>query len=402
MPLDRADPLRVAIISGEASGDRLGAALMRALAAEHPDIVFEGVGGRCMRRAGLWPWFDVAELSVMGFAEVIPHLPRLVGRLHEAAARVEATAPDVLVTVDSPGFNLHLARRVRRASPRIPIVHYVAPSVWAWASWRAGRLAGIVDRVLALLPFEPMHFAAAGVPCEFVGHPVIETPRPGPAEIAALRAEAGASSAPLLVMAPGSRSGEVRRMFPIMRETVRLLRRRVPNLRLLVPLAAPVEGEVRAAAEYLDPEPLFLPASSEDARRQAAFAAADAALVTSGSIVLEMACAGTPMVSAYQTSALTAALIRALARVDSANLVNLVAGEHIVPEFLQENCVPGAMAFVLERLLAGRAHGRRQRQAFRRVLAELGGEWEVPPSRRAARAVLETVRCAPQRFSIST
>lgn len=395
------DPLRVVIIAGEASGDRLGAALMRSLAAEAGTVHFSGVGGERMCAAGLEPWFEAGALSVMGFTGVLPHLPKMIRLLRATADRVVALNPHALITVDSPGFTLRLARRVRHRACHIPIIHYVAPSVWAWGPWRTRRLVGVVDRLLALLPFEPEYFSSAGISCDFVGHPAVEGPKATEMEVEALRAEAGASRAPLLLLAPGSRSVEIRQMLPVFAETVRQVRRRIPAVRVVLPLASIVEDEVRRAARVIEPAPLLI-APGDEKRRRAAFMAADAALVTSGSVVLEAAYGGTPMVSAYRTNRTDAAVLRLLARVDTANLVNLVAGERVVPEFLQEHCVPEAMAFVLDRLLRDPGHGCRQRQAFARVLDELGAGWRHPPSRVAAKIIVEVLAAGSQRSSMST
>lgn len=385
-------PLTLYLIAGEPSGDRLGAALMRALAAQAPGTRFLGIGGRHMVAAGLERRFDMAGLSVMGLAEVVPRLPRLIARLRATAEDVVAAAPDALVTIDSPAFGLRVARRVRARAPAIRTIHYVAPSVWAWRPGRARRMAAYVDHVLALLPFEPPLMRAAGMGCDFVGHPAVEAPRPGPAEIAAFRARAGAGEgAPLVLLAPGSRAMEVRRLMPVFAATLARLAAGRPELRAVIPLAEGVEREVTEMAESLSPAPLLLAPDADEARRRAAFAAADAALVKSGSIALELAAAGTPMVSAYRAHPLTAALVRPLLRVETASLVNLVADARVVPEFLQGRCRPEQIAPALARLLDDPEARAVQRAAFAGVLEALGAGGE-PPSARAARSVLEVLR----------
>jgi len=379
------------LVAGEPSGDRLGAGLMRALRAIAPDTRFRGVGGPEMMAEGLRSRFDMADLSVMGLAEVVPRLPLLARRLRETVADVTASPPDALVTIDSPGFTLRLAERVRARAPSIQTIHYVAPSVWAWKPWRAARMAGYVDHVLALLPFEPPYMAAAGIGCDFVGHPVAAAPRASEAEIAAFRQRAGAGSGPLLLVAPGSRAGVVRRMLPLYAAAVVRLAAERPGLRLAVPAAAAVAAEVeRAAAALAAPALLVGPAEGEAVRR-AAFAAADAALVTSGTIALEMAAAGTAMVSAYRANPLTAAIVRRLVRVDTANLVNLVGGSRVVPELLQEACTPTRIAAAVAGLLDRPEERRLQRAAFGPVLDALGRDGPAP-SVRAAEAVLRVLR----------
>lgn len=388
-------PLTLYLVAGEPSGDRLGSALIGALRAAAPGSRFVGVGGRQMVAAGLDRRFTMAGLGVMGLAEVAPRIPALLARIRATAADVVATAPDALITIDSPGFTLRVARRVRARAPSVRTIHYVAPSVWAWRPGRARAMARYVDHVLALLPFEPPYIARAGMTCDFVGHPAVEAPAPSGAEVAALRARAGVTEgATLLLLAPGSRAMEVRRLMPVFAGTLARLAPRLPGLRTVMPLAEGVEGEVTAAAGRLSPIPTLL-APEDEATRRAALAAADAALVKSGSIALELAAAGTPMVTAYRASPLTAALMRPLVRVDTASLVNLVAGERVVPEFIQERCTPDAIAPALLTVLHDQAAREAQRAAFARVLAALGKNGP-PPSLRAARSVLRALgRDAP-------
>lgn len=381
-------PPSLYVIAGEPSGDRLGAALMRALTAEAPGTRFLGIGGRYMAAEGLERRFDMAALGVMGVAELVPRLPAILALLRATAADVVASAPDALVTIDSPGFTLRVARRVRARAPAIRTIHYVAPSVWAWRPGRARRMARFIDHVLALLPFEPPLMTAAGMSCDFVGHPAVEGPAPAAGEAAAFRARAGvAGDAPLILVAPGSRAMEARRLMPVFARTLASLAPGLPGLRTLVPLAEGTEREVTAAAAALFPAPVCLSAEESEADRRAAFAAADVALVKSGSIALELAAAGTPMVAAYRASPLTAALVRPLMRIDTASLVNLVSGERVVPEFLQERCTAEAIAPALHALLCDEAPRAAQRAAFARVMSALG-QGGAAPSLRAARSLL--------------
>jgi len=374
------------LVAGEPSGDRLGAALMRALAEEAPGARFAGVGGPAMRAAGLDPLFDNRDLAVMGIAEVLPRLPRLLARIRETARDCLARRPAALITVDSPSFGLRVAARVRAGAPDIRTIHYVAPSVWAWRPGRARHMARYVDHVLALLPFEPPWMRAAGMSCDFVGHPVAARPVPGAAETAALRARIGvAVGQPLLLLAPGSRLGEIRRMTPLFVEVADRARRAIPGLVTVVPVGEGVVHELPPMLAPLEPA-LVMPEMGEDAKF-AAFAAADAALVKSGTISLEMAAAGTPHVSVYRTSALTAAILRRLIRVDTANLINLVSGTPVVPEFLQERA---RVETILPALLALIRGASDQERAFERVLASLG-RGGTPPALRAARSVLGVI-----------
>ncbi|MEO1491041.1 MAG: lipid-A-disaccharide synthase [Pseudomonadota bacterium] len=376
------------IIAGEPSGDRLGGGLMRAMQAE-ADVSFHGVGGRDMIAAGLEPPFDMRELSVMGLTEVLPKLRRLIRRINETAADVIARRPAALITIDSPDFCLRVARKARAAQPGLPVVHYVAPSVWAWRPGRAKKMAPYVDHVLALLPFEPPYMQAAGMSCDFVGHPAAERTEITVEEIAGFRNRRGIRPAQkVLLVAPGSRRGEVNRLLGPFTEVIGRMRAQIPDLAIVCPVAETVEAEVRGAlSTLLPPAFLVLPQAGEHEKR-IAFAAADAALCASGTITLELAAAGTPMVAAYRTNWLTAQIVRRVVKVSTANLVNLVSERAVVPEFLQEYCTVDAVSEALSPLLTDPAGGDAQRAVFDQVMAVLGREGN-PPSIRAAQSVLE-------------
>ncbi|MDT8345526.1 MAG: lipid-A-disaccharide synthase, partial [Thermohalobaculum sp.] len=377
------------LVAGEPSGDRLGAALMRALRAERPGIRFAGLGGREMQAAGLAPLFDIAELSVMGLAEVLPRLPAILRRLRQVTADVLATRPDALLTIDSPGFSLRVARRVRAAAPAIPTIHYVAPSVWAWRPGRAAAMARYVDHVLALLPFEPPYMQAAGMTCDFVGHPIAERPAVTGPECAAFRARhAIAPDAPVLLLAPGSRRGEVARLLPVFAETAHRLLAHHPGLRFVVPVAETVVAEVTAGFAAL--APVFVVPELGEAEKRLAFAAADAGLVASGTVTLEMAAGGTPHVAAYRAAPLTAMIVRRLLRVETANLVNLASGSRAVPEFYQEAATADALVPAVSRLLGDTPERAAQIAAAEAALTALGRGGEAP-SLRAARSVLRVL-----------
>ncbi|MHA1527858.1 MAG: lipid-A-disaccharide synthase [Alphaproteobacteria bacterium] len=376
------------LIAGEPSGDRLGAGLMQALRAEVRQVRFAGVGGRMMAGEGLESLFDIIDLNVMGIAEVAPRLRGLMRRIRETSGDVVRVAPDALITIDSPSFGLRVAERVRARAPGIRTIHYVAPSVWAWRPGRARHMARFVDHVLALLPFEPPYMTAAGMSCDFVGHPVVGQAVPPAPEVAAFRVRAGVGEGQqLLLLAPGSRQDEVRRMMPVFAAALARVAAQRPDLRVAVPVAETVAAEVAEAAAGLEPRPVLVLPEHGEAAKRAAFAAADLALVTSGTVTLEMAAAETPMVSAYRTSWLTAAIVRRLIRIDTANLVNLVGGAGAAPEFLQEHCTPARIAPALLTLIEEPQARAAQLAAFGRVMVALGQGGE-PPSVRAARSVL--------------
>ena len=386
-PRSDIDALSVYIIAGEPSGDRLGGALIAALKERMP-ITVHGVGGLDMQAAGLSSLFAMSDLTVMGLSEVLPRLPRILRRIRETSADIIRKRPDVLVTIDSPDFTLRVAARVRRVLPDLKVVHYVAPSVWAWRPGRAVKMARHVDHVLALLPFEPPYMQAAGMSCDFVGHPVAGRPPLAREEISAFRAKLD-TSGPLLLMAPGSRRGEVRRLGPDFLATIQMLRAQVPGLSVLCPVAETVEAEVRTMLQGM-PNVHILPPDSDPHTKQLAFAAADAALCASGTITLELASTATPMVAAYKTTWLTAQIVRRLIRVNTANLVNLISERTVVPEFLQEFCTPDALTGALLPLLTDTSAAQDLIDAFETVMQAMG-RGGMPPAERAAQSVLDFV-----------
>jgi len=384
--MNRPEPL-IFIVSGETSGDNLAGRLMGALKRETGGrIRFVGVGGPQSESEGLASLFPMSDLSVMGLAEVLPHLPRLIGRLNETTKAARSLKPDAVVTVDSPGFCLRLAHHLRDSG--IPVIHYVAPQLWAWGPFRARKLRKRVDHILALLPFEVPFFAKYGIPCTYVGHPTIDAGAErgdGPA----FRARHGlAPNAPVLGVLPGSRAGEVRRMLPVFGKTLPLLREKYPDLRVVIPVVDSVAHVVRDITRAW-PLPVLL---VSDMERFDAFAACNAALAKSGTVTLELALANVPMVVAYRVSAATAFLVRRMGvGVEHASLVNLLAGRQVVPECLQEDCTPEKLAAAVDDILSSEQVRAGQRQAFKEVVKTLGDR--IPsPSERAAKVVLDIVR----------
>lgn len=380
--------MKVFIIAGEASGDRLGAALMAGLRALQP-VAFAGVGGPRMQEAGLTPLFAMTDLSVMGLTEVVPRYPRLRRRLEQCVRAVRNCAPDVLITIDSPDFCLRVARRVRAAAPAIRTVHYVAPSVWAWRAGRAVRMARWVDQVLALLPFEPPLMRAAGMDCDFVGHPVVADPVPTRPQVMGFRARHGLQDAPLLMLLPGSRRAEVARLAPVFGQVLARLIAARPDTRLILPTTEAMAPMVRAAVADWPARPLILDPAGQDAAafahdRACAFHAAGLALAASGSVSLELAAARTPMIIAYDMSRLSRMILARLVSVDTVTLVNLVSNTRAVPEFIGARCRADLIAPALLALMD--APGAQQ-AAMALTMRRLG-EGGADPGLRAARAVL--------------
>jgi lipid-A-disaccharide synthase len=367
------------LVAGEASGDILGARLMQAIAARDPAWNFAGIGGERMQAAGLGPsLFPMRELSLMGLAEVLPRVRSILRRLDETVTDIEARRPAAVVTIDAPGFTLRLAKRVRALG--IPVIHYVAPQVWAWRQGRARKLAAKVDHLMCLLPFEPKFFAPYGLDARFVGHPVLESGMDA-GNAARFRAQHGIdANATVLAVLPGSRGGEVTRHLPIFLETLRRVAR--PGLVLAVPTLPAVAAQVRAAAW---PVPAVFVAPED---RADAFAASTAALCKSGTATLEVALAGVPMLVAYRVNPITAAIAKRLIKVRFASLVNLLADRAIAPEFIQHDCTPDLLAPALATLLDNPAAREAQRDGFRASLAQLAGPGGVAPSQAAASCVL--------------
>lgn len=377
--------MHVFITAGEASGDKLGAALMAGLKALVPGVRFTGVGGPRMIAEGLESLFPMDEISVMGITEILKEYRHLKARIRQTAEAVVTAQPDVLVTIDLPEFSLRVARLVKAASD-VRTVHYVAPTVWAWRPKRAVKMAAHVDQVLALLPFEPPYMEAAGIPCAFVGHPVVTDPLASAVEAQAFRARHGIDGEMALVL-PGSRRSEIARLMPVLTDAVHRIAAARPGLRLVVPMAANVALAVRAATRDWPGNPVLIdPAEDPDgADKRAAFRAADAALAASGTVALELAAAGTPMVVAYDMGWLSRQVIGRLLLVDSVNLVNLVSGTRTVPEFIGKACRPEPIARAFTALLDA---PEAQREAMADTMRQLGLH-EDPPGLRAARAVLD-------------
>lgn len=385
--MSRQKPL-IFVVSGEASGDNLAGRLMGALKEQTEGRVrFAGVGGPQSTKQGLDSLFPMQELSLIGIVEVLPHLPRLVRRLNQTAAAARELKPDAIVTVDVPGFCLRLADKLRGSG--IPVVHYVAPQLWAWRGGRARKLGRRVDHIMALLPFEVPFFADYGIPCTYVGHPAIEAGAASGSGEAFRRKHALPPDVPVLCVVPGSRAGEVRRMLPVFAEAVSTLKQHFPNLHVIIPVSTAVAQDVEAQTKDW---PLPVVRVTNPDERFDAFAACDAAMTKSGTVTLELALADVPMVVAYRVSAITAFLVRQMGvSVQHASLVNLLAGHEIVPELLQEGCTAEKLAERTGELLRSEEARARQRTGFCEVMDALGEDTPAP-SARAAKVVLDLVR----------
>ena len=381
--------LRFWIVAGEESGDQLGFKLIRALRARFgPATAFAGVGGDAMAAEGLASLFPLADVAVMGVLPVIARLPLLLARIRATAAAVVAARPDALILVDSPGFTHAVAKRVRRSLPDVPIVDYVSPKVWAWRSWRARQMRAYVDHVLALLSFEPAAYVRlGGPPCTYVGHPLIE--RLAELRPSADEARAREDGPPLILALPGSRRSEIGRLMADFGDALHRVAAVAGPIEVVLPAVARHEAEIRARAA-LWPTPPRLVLGEEE--KFAAFRRARAALAASGTVTLELALSGVPMVVAYKVSRLEEQLKHVI-DVPSIVLPNLVLGERAIPERLQRDCDPAILAADVLALLAGPA-----RAAQRAALGRLDDLMRLPdgaaPSARAAEVIAGLLRPA--------
>jgi len=374
------------ILAGEASGDVLGARLIAALRAQRPGLEFAGVGGPRMADSGLpASLFPMSDLSVMGIVEVVPRI-RLLRRRHaEVLADIARRRPDVVVTVDSPGFMHHVLAGV--APLGIPRVHYVAPQVWAWRAHRVKRYPGLWDRLLCLLPFEPAWFARHGLPATFVGHPVLESGA-DQGDAARFRTKHGLTpDQPVLILMPGSRRSEAPRLLPVFGRALHLLAAQQPALRPVLPVSPAVSESVRRAAKGWPVQPIIVTGLGD---KHDAYAAAGVALTKSGTSTLELALAGVPMAVAYRVNPLTAAMARRMIQVPHVAMVNLLAGRALVPELLQGGCTAETLSSTVMSLLNDPGRADAQRSGFRAIMDSLRPPGRLP-SEAAADEVLDVL-----------
>jgi lipid-A-disaccharide synthase len=379
---------KIFLIATEESGDRLGAALMKVLRQRLGGAVrFVGVGGQSMAREGLTSLFPIEQLSIMGLAAVVKQLPKILRLIRGTANAVTEASPDILVIIDSPDFTHRVARRVRAHDPSIPIIDYVSPSVWAWRPGRARAMCGYVDHVLALLPFEPEAYSRLrGPPCSYVGHPLTE-------QIGSLRPSGNEQTRrdappPVLLVLPGSRRSEVRHHMAVFGETLGRLMDEGVAFELILPTMPHLQEAVADGVRSWKVAPRIVIGEQE---KRAAFRIARAALAKSGTVTLELALAGVPMVTAYRTGAVEAWILLRAINLQSVILANLVVGENVVPEFLQQDCTPEKLSQALREVLGDSPARRRQVEAFAKIDAIMS-TGNQSPSVRAADIVLATLR----------
>jgi lipid-A-disaccharide synthase len=373
------------LVAGEASGDVLGARLMAAIRRLRPDARFAGVGGARMAEQGLDSLFPLSDLAVMGLVEVLPRIRHLRRRLHQVNADIARLRPDVLVTIDSPGFT----HRVLKSAGALGIkrVHYVAPQVWAWREHRVKHFPGLWEKLLCLLPFEPAWFAERGLEGVFVGHPVLESGA-DQGDAARFRTAHGIGpDQPVLILMPGSRKSEVPRLLPVFGQTLDILAREAPGIRPVLPVSAVVQDTVQRAAASWPVAPIIVTSVQDKHDACAAAAETGVALTKSGTSTLELALAGVPMAVTYRVNPISAAIARRLIRVPYVAMVNLLAGRALAPELLQKDCNPRALADTVLGLLRDPATAEAQQAGFRQVIEQLRPAAGAP-SDAAAREVV--------------
>jgi lipid-A-disaccharide synthase len=383
-------PRSIYLVAAEESGDALGASLARALQVrEEGRLTLSGIGGRAMAAAGIQSLFPIDELSIFGLTAIPRRVPLILRRIREAADAIITARPDAVVIIDSPDFTHRVARRVRRYAPTIPILDYVSPSVWAWRPGRARAMRSYIDCVLAILPFEPDAYVKLGGPrCVYVGHPLIE-------HVADLRptaedAERRRANPPVVLVLPGSRASEIRRLLPVFGAAIRRVVERFGPLELVLPTIEDRLEQVRSGISGWQIKPRIV---VDPADKWAAFRSARAALAASGTVTLELAIAGAPGAAAYRVSLaeeLVARLMGLHRRLSTVILANLVIGEKVIPEFLQRECTADKVAQALVPLLSDSPERARQVEAFGRIDALM--KVEAAPSAMAATIVLEAAR----------
>lgn len=375
------------LLAGETSGDELGAKLIKALRHFNPSLKFCGVGGPKMQEQGLELLFPMQDLAVMGLVEVLPKIRMLSNRLNQAVEHIKTVRPDVVVTIDSPGFSLRLLKRIADLS--IPRVHYVAPQVWAWHESRVKKFPGLWEKLLCLLPFEKEFFSKHGLQSTFVGHPILETEvHHGNAE--QFRKDHQLSDkAPIVLFMPGSRRSELPKLMPVFKQTLSLLKRQLHDVTAVIPTSPLAKERVLHMVNDWPVKPIII---HDPQDKYNAYAAANAALTKSGTTTLELALAKVPMAVTYRVNPVTAMIARRMIKVPYVCMLNLLANDQIVPELLQEDCHPEKLSAMLMGLLTDPDKAKAQQDAFTQIMHQLSGPNDELPSHVAAKEILEMIK----------
>jgi len=378
----------VYLIAGEASGDLLASRLMAALSKKtNGKIRFAGVGGDTMRQAGFQTLYDNSELAVMGFAEVLPRIPKILGMITATVKDIAEKRPDIVITIDSWSFSERIHKKLK--GMKIPHIHYVAPQVWAWREKRAMKISEKVDGLLTLLPFEPKYFTRYGLDTVCVGHPVVETCKTlGDGKKFREKYKIPADSTVISVL-PGSRHSEIKYLLPVFAETIRKLQQKIPNLYIIMPTVNAVADSVSKYVNSCNLPVMVLCGNQQD--KADAFAASDAALAASGTVSLELAIAGVPHLIAYKMSPITVYFARRLLKIKYVNLINLLANHEVIPELLQDDCTPDILVHNLFGLLKNKEKAAMQIGMAKKQLEKIGYGQDTTPSEKAADKVLQII-----------
>ena len=384
-----AKPLKICLIAGETSGDMLGEKLMTALnKISNTPIQFSGIGGERMEKQGLVSFFPISDLSIMGISEILPYIPRLLSRIKETIKKIKLGKPDAVVTIDSPGFSLRVVSKLKRSNPDTRLIHYVAPSVWAWKPWRAKRMSRYLDRVLTLFQFESQYFDAVGIDSVFVGHPILQSGVMRGDGIGFRTNNGIPPDIKLICILPGSRLVEVTKHLPIIEHTLDLLSKKCPVFQVVLPLADNVATRVKSVVQKWPYKITFT--EGKDTSKYNAFAASDVALACSGTVALELALADIPYVTIYKMSLFSSIVARCFVRLKYVNLINILLNKEVVPELILEKCKPHLILPNLMKALTDREFRSEQRKYFKVALDLIAVEGQLP-SERAAQAVLEVI-----------
>jgi len=374
---------KIYIIAGESSGDIYGAGLIESLTKiTNGDVEIYGVGGKNMEKKGLRSLFDMSEISIMGFWEIIPHIPKVLGFINKTVEHILKVEPDVVVTIDSPGFCCRVAKKLKGKG--IKLVHYVAPTVWAYKPKRASKFAKLFDHLLVILPFEPPYFKKVGLPCTYIGHPITETNLPENTDFR--KKYMMTPDHKIMCVMPGSRITEVKKHMKPFVETILMLQKSLPNLRVVFPVVSHlkelIENEMRGKnIEYIITE-------TNDEKFNA-FYAANVALVKSGTGTLEVAMAKCPMVVAYKVGFISHLIIKSMVKIRFANLINIIANREIIPELLQNQCNYVSLSARLLELINNKDAAKKQTRHSMEILQQLGLGDKEKPSEKAARTILD-------------
>lgn len=375
--------MKVYLIAGEPSGDLLGARLMAELKRQNPDLQFCGIGGPRMTAEGLQSIFPMSDLTLFGLAELLPKIPLILRRMRETVESIRQVKPDIVVTIDAPDFCFRIARRM--VGSGIPFVHYVAPTVWAWRAGRAKKIQPLFKHLLTLFPFEPPYFERVGLPATFIGHPLVEA---GIEKASAerLRSKYGIpAEEKILVLLPGSRRSEIGPLLGDFGKVLNLVTARGAKFRVVLPAVPHLCETIKSGSQNWCCEPLIV-TSDED--KYDAFKAGTAALAASGTVALELGLAGLPAIIAYRIHPVTAALYRRFIKARYANIVNIMANQMVVPEYLQENCVPEKIAPALYEIMENERARAKQLETLNQVRGWLSPEGGVTPSSKAAGVII--------------